>query len=126
MGLLNSRNYESIIKGSSIIPVPISIAKSLKSLCKIVTSNKVASGFLIKFFKGDKNFFCLMTNEHIITKEIIKKKEKINFYYDSENKGKEIYLNDLERFINDFSDNNLDISIIQILPKDDIDKDYFY
>ena len=33
-----------------------------------------------------------MTNEHLITKDIIKNKEKIKFYYDNENKSKEIYL----------------------------------
>ena len=52
-----------------------------------------------------------MTNEHVITKDIIKNKEKIKFYYDNESKSKEIYLNS-ERFIKEFTANNLDINSI--------------
>ena len=84
----------------------------------------MSSGFLIKLFKGDEDFFCLMTNEHVITKDIIKNKEKIKFYYDNESKSKEIYLNS-ERFIKEFTDNNLDITIIEILSKDKITEGFF-
>ena len=45
-----------------------SILDILKSICKIKISNTIGSGFLIKFFKGNKDFYCLMTNEHVITK----------------------------------------------------------
>ena len=62
----------------------------MKSICKIDTKEKISSGFLIKLFKGEEDFYYLMTNEHIITKELIKQKKIINIYYDNENKLKEI------------------------------------
>ena len=66
-----------------------------------------------------------MTNEHIITKDIIKNTEKIKFYYDNESKIKEIILNNGERYIKEFTDYNLDIIVIEILSKDKIDEGYF-
>ena len=98
---------------------------ALKSICKISILNKISFGFLIKFFKQDKDFYCLMTNKHIITQDMIKKKEKITFYYDDDKTLKEIYLNPNERYIKDFTDMNLDAIVIEILPKDNIDKNYF-
>ena len=54
-----------------------------KSLCKIEYENQAASGFLIKLFKGKKDFFCMMTCEHVIKREMIQQRKKISFYYDS-------------------------------------------
>ena len=90
---MEGKKNESIINTSPIIPIPDTVITATKSLCKILAGNQVSSGFLIKLFKGDEDFFCLMTNEHVITKDIIKNKEKIKFYYDNESKNKEIYLN---------------------------------
>ena len=101
------------------------MASALKSICKISQLNQVSFGFLIKLFKKDKDFYCLMTNEHTITQEMIKKKEKITFYFDNEKIVKEIVLNPNERFIKDFRDMNINITVIEILSKDDIDKNYF-
>ena len=42
--------------------------KIIKSICKIITSKSVGSGFLIKLYKGYNEFYCLMTNEHLIEK----------------------------------------------------------
>ena len=53
------------------------------------------------------------------------KKEKINFNYDNERKSKEIFLNSEERFIKEFKDININVTIIEILSKDNIDKSYF-
>ena len=122
---MEGKKNESIINTSPIIPIPDTVITSTKSLCKILAGNQVSSGFLIKLFKGDQDFFCLMTNEHIITKDIIKNKEKIKFYYDNESKSKEINLNDKERFIKEFTDDGLDITVIEILLKDKIDERYF-
>ena len=84
---------EAIINNNPIILIPDKVITATKSLCKIFIGNQASSGFLIKLFKVDEDFFCLMTNEHVITKDIIKNKEKIKFYYDNESKSKEIYLN---------------------------------
>ena len=130
MGVGSSNNMEekrneAIIYNSPLIQIPDTVITVTKSLCKILARNKVSSGFLIKLFKGDEDFFCLMTNEHVITKDLIKNKEKIKFYYDNESKSKEIYLNNDERFIKEFTDNGLDITVVEILSKDKIDEGYF-
>lgn len=101
------------------------IQSALKSICKISKLNEISFGFLIKFFKKDKDFYCLMTNEHTITKEMIKTREKITFYYDNDKILKEICLNPNERYIKDFRDMNIDVTVIEILSKYDIDKIYF-
>ena len=103
------------------------ITQVSKSLCKIIISQKeLSSGFLIQLFKGKKKFYCLMTNEHAITKEMIKQKNYIiHIYYDSQSKYRKIKLNPEERIIKDFRDIQIDVTIIEILPEDDISKDYF-
>ena len=115
---------EGKIKGCELIPID-SIVPATKSLCKIITNYRIASGFLIKLFKGEENFYCLISNEHIITKNMIKNKEKITFLYDSERKRKEIYLNNEERYIKDFRDINIDATVVEILKEDKIDKEYY-
>ena len=59
---------------SALIPIDPSILDALKSLCKISipTINRASSGFMIKLVKNQEEFFCLVTNEHVITKEMIK------------------------------------------------------
>ena len=56
---------------------------------------------------------------------MIKEKKIITFYYDHESKIKEICLNSDERNIKDFREINIDATAVEILPKDDIYKDYF-
>ena len=45
-----------------------------KSLCKIEYENKTATGFLVKLSKGQKEFFCMMTCEHVIKREMIQQR----------------------------------------------------
>ena len=66
-----------------------------------------------------------MTNEHVITKELIEQKKIISLYYDSESKMKEIELNTKERLIKEFTEIDIDITVVQILHKDNIENDYF-
>ena len=71
-----SKINEGIIVGSSLIQFPPpAVFNPSKSICKIVIPTKTFSGFFIKFFKGEGDFFCLMTNEHMITKELIEKRQ---------------------------------------------------
>ena len=111
----------------ALIPLPPpALSKSLRSICKIAISSKISSGFFIKFFKGEEEFFSLMTNEHSITKELIEQRKTITIYYDSESIVKEIQLNPNERFIKEFNtDINIDATVIEIIPKDNIEKNYF-
>ena len=134
MGVSGSIQEEALIKGNQLIQIPLNLLKTFKSLCKIEYKekigeeykNKIGSGFLIKLEKRNEDFFCLITNEHIISKDMIKKREKIIFYFDREEKENEIYLNRDERIIKDFINMDIDATFIEILPGDNIKKKIFY
>jgi hypothetical protein len=66
-----------------------------------------------------------MTNEHIITKDMIEKKEEIEVYYNNQKKRIKIPLNKNERFIQSFIDINIDCTIVEILNKDNVNENYF-
>jgi V8-like Glu-specific endopeptidase len=126
MGLCETKknmNTEAKMKDSPMIPL-----EPIKSICKIIFDHpqkELSSGFLIKLFKDGQPFYCLMTNEHVVTRKMVDNKITIDVYYDSEDKNKEIKLNSKERFIKDFKDITIDATVIQILPKDNISNDYF-
>ena len=96
-----------------------------KSVCKIIAPNKISSGFLIKLYRGNNPFYCIMTNGHAITKEMIELKEAIEIYYDNANLRKEIKLDIEERYIRAYINLGIDALIIEILEKDNINEDYF-
>ena len=121
----NFKNDEGEIKGSKMFKLPKSILRTSRALCKINTSFTKGTGYFIKIFLKDEDFFFLMTNEHIVTKELIEERKNITFYYDFERKEKEKCFNTDERYIKDFKDLNINENITEILPKDNIDKDYF-
>ena len=121
----NSIEEEGMIRESSLINLPPSIIRVSKSICKIVTPFAEATGFLIKFRTGEEDFYCLMTNEHVIERELVEQKKKITFYYDGESECNKIYLNSNERFIKHFRKKGIDATIVEILPEDNISKDYF-
>ena len=101
------------------------ISSASKSITKIEVLGKITYGFFVKFFKDDKDFFCLMTNNENITDDMVKRNEAIKLFYDNESKTKKIELNSKERYIKDFSDIGINSIIIELLPSDEIDKDYF-
>ena len=88
--------------------------------------NGKASGFFIKFKRNNKPFYCIMTNQHVVTSELTNKGEKIIVKYDNEDKYINIELNQNERIIICLKDIlNIDISIIEIIQKDNINDSYF-
>ena len=56
---------------------------------------------------------------------MIKNKENIYIYYDYEFENIVIRLDENERYIKTFKDINLDVTVVQILPKDNINEIYF-
>ena len=118
----NQRPYQKIQR---------QISNVSKSICKIEVETGrepiFGTGFLLHFWSSETQdrFYCLMSNEHVITKDVIKNKNNIYIYYDSEYKFKRIQLNEEERYIKSFKDLGLDITIVEILDKDNISKDYF-
>ena len=59
-----------------------------RSVCEINVNGNIGTGFLIKSSKNNKEFYCLMTNEHVITKQMINLKQKITIIYDIGMKNK--------------------------------------
>ena len=105
--------------------IDINIYNSIKSVCKIITNIGVGTGFLIKLYKNNKEFFCLMTNQHVLKEELINLNQKIIIYFDAQNERREIILNKDERFIKDYTNINLDLIILEIIKKDNINERYF-
>ena len=75
---MEERMNEVEIKNNPIYEVDISLTKVIKSVCKIKYENKVGTGLLIKLYKDEKEFKCLMTNEHIIIQEMIESNKIID------------------------------------------------
>ena len=88
------------------------------------------TGFFIKFkdnnFKNKYKYF-IKTNEHVIQKEIIKKGSVyITIYYFYGKYSKKFLLNKNERFIKEYkTDFNLDISLIEVIPDQEISVIFF-
>ena len=99
---MKERENECETNGSEIIKINKCIYKVCKSICKIIVEKSIGSGFLIKLYRGNKPFYCLMTNEHVIKKEMIELKETIEIYYDNEYERREIKLDKEERYIKEY------------------------
>ena len=121
----SGRTNQTLIADSLLIEIPKIFLQISKSICKIIIENNIGTGFLIKFLKGEENFYGLMSCEHVITKKLIEKKSKITFFYDNSNKMKEFALDTSKRYIKDFQDINIDATIVEILTTDKIIDDYF-
>ena len=124
MGCGNSK-VDDFISTSMKNGTPDNISKISKSIIKFDYPNKTCFGFLIKFFKDDKDFFCFLTAEENIPKEMIEKKESLKFFYDNESKIKKINLDSKERFIKNFKEIGINLTIVEILSSDEIEKEYF-
>ena len=123
----SGRKDEVLIGKNCLTLIDTNIYSTIRSVCKIIINKNESNGtgFFIKLYKNNKDFYCLMTNEHVINKELIDSKEKIVIFYDLQNKRKEIILNENKRYIRDYRYLDLDVTIIEILKEDDIDKEYF-
>ena len=99
--------------------------KSSKSLCEIITQNHTRyTGFLIKLLKGGQDFFCLMTTGRFLSK-ILKENPKIlTAAYNNRQNSIQLNIDD-ERFNKEFRFIDSDIGVIEILSKDNIQKEFF-
>ena len=119
---MEDRINEVEINDRTIKDVDISLTKVIKSVCKIINENKAGTGFLIKLYKEEKELNCLMTNEHVITKEMIELNKIIDIKYNCEEKWIKIKLDENERYI--IYNKEMDVAIIEI-KKDEIKDKYF-
>jgi len=72
-----------------------------------------------------KFYYWLVSNEHVITKDMINNKNTINVSFNIENKNINIKLEPRERYIKTFKEYKLDATVIQIRSKDKVYEDYF-
>ena len=96
-----------------------------KSICRYEISNRPSFGFFIKIFKEYKYLPCLITSNHLITKEMIDNKYILNISFDNGQIKGQIQLSKDERYILDLSEINNDLLLIELLKKDNIGDDYF-
>ena len=123
------RINECLIKDSPYINLDSYARNVSKSVCKIKIEMgnifRYGSGFLLRIAINQEKFYCLMSNEHIITTDNIKNKNDIYIFYDNEHKLINIKLDTNKRYIKSFISNNLDITVVEILDIDNISKEYF-
>ena len=124
----NSRINEVNINNSEMKQIDYFV-KACNSICKILVYDikpYTGSGFFLKTRKENEDFYCLITCEHVITKDKIESKTTIiEVSYDNLNKTFEILLNEDMRFIRDYTYLGIDGSVIEILPEDKVDEKYF-
>ena len=94
-----------------------------KSVFKITYGNKAGTGFLIKLNINKEELNCLMTNEHIVTKDMIQLNNIIDINNDYHKNGIKITLDKKERNI--IYNEEMDVTIIEIKIKDNL-KDEWY
>ena len=119
----NDRKNEVETANSEIKEVDLNLNEVCKSICKIIYKNKFGTGFFIKLYMNEKELLCLMTNEHVINKDMIESKEMIDVKYNCEKKWIKIKLDEKERFIK--YNKEFDFSIIEIIKDDEIKKNFF-
>ena len=107
-----------INKKQKIVPMK-HIIEICRSTLKIELKKGKGSGFFITFVRNKKQFYGIMTNEHVITPKMIQNMEEIKINYDNESKNFIIKLNTKERIILCFKKIlNIDLTIIEIIEKD--------
>ena len=70
---LLERINEGKILNSPLLDIDKQVEVS-KSVCKIITSSAMGTGFFIRIDIKNESFYYLMTNEHVVTRDMIEKK----------------------------------------------------
>ena len=118
----NSKNVDSIP------PKPIA-DKLSEAIIRIEQEKKISTGFFIKININKKTRNFILTSAYSITKEDIDSKKTISIFYGEPEKEteKKIELDNNKRFIECFIDDDIDATIIEILPEDEIPENkYLY
>ena len=123
----NKEGVKENMLENTLLKVDSNISKVSKSICKIrietSLETKLGKGFLLRFPIDQEAFYCFVSNEHVISKDIINNEDYIYISYDSEFKSAKIKLDKNKRYIKSFKD--IDISIVEIIEEDNIFRDYF-
>ena len=105
------------------------ISKVSRSICKITIreENEIqfGTGFLLKLNTDDnKPIYCLISCEHVISRNLIEKQCTMDIEYDTSYKRIEIVLDKSKRTIITFDD-IIDLTLVEIIKDDNINEDYF-
>ena len=109
-----NRIKECIIESASPLEkVDRMVSNVSKSICKIKIETSIGTikgtGFLLAFYIEQERFYCLISNEHVIKKELLNQDIDIYISYDNEFKSKYINLNNNKRYMKSFTDIGLDV-----------------
>ena len=111
---------------NNLIPEHI-IDKLRQTTIRIKLGNKNLTGFFLKINIEEKSHVLIITSALSITKENINSKIKISIFYGKQQTETKIKLDDNKRLIKCFIDDDIDATIIEILPEDKIPGDkYMY
>ena len=123
---------EGEIKDEILFDNNIVDMKNVYNICKasikILRKEGIGTGFFLKFERNEKMFYCIMTNEHVITSEMIEDgNEIITILYENEQKSLEVKLDKKERIIKEFkTELNIDVMVLEIIEKDKIIDDVYF
>ena len=115
---------EKDIKDSKLIEIDVVLEVS-GAICKILINNISGNGFFMKLEKLNKPFYCLITCEHVIKEENVDSKSVIEVYYENQKSKLKFPLNKNERFIRSYRYSNIDATVVEILPKDNVNEKFF-
>ena len=102
-----------------------------KAVCKLKIETQfktiIGTGFLLKFWINQECFYCLVSNEHVIKKDLINNNYNLYISYDNKFRFADIELDSekQKRYIKSFLEEGLDIMVVEILEEDNKSKDYF-
>ena len=79
------RVKECMLEHSPLIKIDRNISNVSKSICKIKIETplgtKYGTGFLLRFYIDQESFYCLVSNEHVISNDIINNENNIYIYH---------------------------------------------
>ena len=112
--------------GSFLEPVSLEgtqkiIEQMNNSICRIYNENKEGSGFFAKIPYKSNLLPVLITNNRVINKDDILNIKRISIYINNDNKIKTLKL---DRNRKKYTNEKLDITIIEIIENDDINNKY--
>ena len=90
-----------------------------RSLCKIIIGEKIASGFFMITKINQQKVRFLITNNHVISDQMIIQKINIEIYLECINEKRVIQLDNEQRLIKTFP-KPIDITIVEILDSDNL------
>ena len=119
---------QCFVKNSTPNFMPEEIIKNLSnSIIRIEYNEKISTGFFMKIYLQQKQRNFLITCEHCISQKNIDSKITVLIYYKEENNEikKEIELDNNKRFMKCFIDIGIDVTLIEIIPEDNISEDKY-